>query len=543
MKKMLFVIFSENMNYGVSTLANLALENNWDPNILFVPNDAETNFVANYLADFPADMVGFSFTTYKRNLAFKVAAPLRKLHLTTVAGGIHPTVATQDVLNSGLFDIVVKGDGMGVLSDILNRQGQQKTIVINGRPLAQREAYTKRYFSPSQLETIQERGVFPLLSSIGCPFKCHYCFNGASAFFHLPLDAIISEINQVCRHNDITTLSIYDEVFATNADKIASFHKELTHSGHINFNFENIQCHASLFNDRIAEEMCRMGIKTANMGIETLSPKLLSFLNKKQTPEDIYQAAEICRKFGLRFMPNILLGIPTQDREDYELTYEFIQKVKPESLTVYYFTPYPGSYLFDYCFDHGFMQPTWDRQNFDWFVQSNEGHRSLAFTLKGVDYELMNEYDTKIRQWQLSNCGRELLLKKMELIDKLPWAIIGNSLSSFFSDILKYLSMKLWNNCCGFIDLYPDGRFGLADSDSHRFSLYDSAKSNTPQWFVTTYSPVEGSDWHRHYKPYIQNKFGAQTSLISISTFSNNPHDLDYISNIYNELIKRPSST
>ena len=47
---------------------------------------------------------------------------------------------------------------------------------------------------------------------------------------------------------------------------------------------------ADSFDANVAAELVKLGVETVNFGIETASPKLLKFLNKRQTAEDAYRA-------------------------------------------------------------------------------------------------------------------------------------------------------------------------------------------------------------------------------------------------------------
>jgi radical SAM superfamily enzyme YgiQ (UPF0313 family) len=50
-----------------------------------------------------------------------------------------------------------------------------------------------------------------------------------------------------------------------------------------------------------------------------------------------------------------MLGIPTETKEEALDTFRMIKTIAPEALSPVFFTPVPGSYMFDYCRTHGLM--------------------------------------------------------------------------------------------------------------------------------------------------------------------------------------------
>jgi radical SAM superfamily enzyme YgiQ (UPF0313 family) len=91
------------------------------------------------------------------------------------------------------------------------------------------------------------------------------------------------------------------------------------------------------------------GLDCLMIGFESGSQRMLNFMDKGITVEQSTKAVEICKKYNIRIYANFMFGLPTETREDMEATVKFIRWMRPDYLSLAVFTPYPGSYLYDYC--------------------------------------------------------------------------------------------------------------------------------------------------------------------------------------------------
>ena len=169
MKKLLFVIFTENFSWGVSILASLAKNHGWEVDILFLSReeDISARFIA-HTESFRPDLVAISFMSYDRRQALIVAELAKQMGIKVVAGGVHPTFLPKDVIATGLFDAVIVGDGMGVLVELLdNSHRLEKSQLIQGKRHDDRSLYAHLFHSTTQIERMERTRTAMLLSSQG----------------------------------------------------------------------------------------------------------------------------------------------------------------------------------------------------------------------------------------------------------------------------------------------------------------------------------------------------------------------------------------
>lgn len=519
MKKLLFVIFTENFSWGASILASLSQRCGWESDILFLPRE---NTTARFIACarvFHPDVVAISFMSYDRRLAFMVARLSRDMGLKVIAGGVHPTFLPQDVTMTGLFDAVVTGDGMGVLADLLDNISlidKEKPVIVAGKRHPDRSLYTRLYYSDSQIKRMKHTRSAMLLSSQGCPFKCRFCASGALDYLAYSPKEIVQMIEVLYTNYGVNNFQFFDDLFAQSAARCRSVHQAVVmrYGADTDIKYGNfVQARVSTFNEAIAEELIKMNIAYVNFGIETASPKLLKFLNKKQTQQQCYEAMHICKDFGLIRKVNLMFGLPTQDREDYEASLRFVQETKPEIKTCFFYVPMPGSDLYDYCFDHGYLPADHDRNRYDWFEDRPDGFVDIQCRLQNVDYDLAVAYKNKIEK---SDDQVEYLAKQVRLIDEHPWVILGTSKTYYFKKFIERLSSMELRHCLGYIDVEEDG--GFAVDRTLNIRPYDFQKAPKPQ-FCATYCYLGGDDY-KFMRRAADACFGG-LPLISLASYKN----------------------
>jgi radical SAM superfamily enzyme YgiQ (UPF0313 family) len=75
--------------------------------------------------------------------------------------------------------------------------------------------------------------------------------------------------------------------------------------------------------------MAAAGCRWLGYGVETGSQSLRYRMNKKFTDENAYMTLEATHRAGIKSQINIMFGQPTETREDFALTLEFLRRVRP----------------------------------------------------------------------------------------------------------------------------------------------------------------------------------------------------------------------
>ena len=158
------------------------------------------------------------------------------------------------------------------------------------------------------------------------------------------------------------------------------------------------QSRADTIDDELAEAMHDAGCMVLFIGFESGSQRILNLLRKGITPEQSIEAGRICRRNKILIFANYMLGAPTETVEDLKMTYSMIKKIQPELHSSTYFSPIPGSDLFDYCKAKDLIKA----------ADYSEYHRNPTHgKIRGIDYRLIDQYREKMGNCRKS-CWTEL---------------------------------------------------------------------------------------------------------------------------------------
>ncbi len=455
--KVLFGHFSNRTSYASSIFGQLAFGKGWDVDLHFFRDHYSDEDIAEVLLKTAPDMVGLSMKTFERKAAIAVARIAKSMGIKVITGGPHPTNAPKELQSLGLFDAVVVGDGLGVMEDILDQYDTLSGEIITGSKHPDISRYTQRYYSDEQVTQMRETKMFSVIGSLGCPFKCNYCATTRSPAY-IPVELVVGSIAEAQEKYGVEWVTFLDDTFTYSLKKLRKFHDLVRRQG-LTFEYMEVKTRVDCFTEEIAEELAGMGVEEISFGVETASPRLLKFLDKGCTLEDNYRAAEICHKNGLSMRVNLMYGLPTQDKEDYEITQKFVEDCEPSSVTPFYFTPFPGTGLFQYCVQNGYLpeQPeNWSYDNFMDLDMNNRDFKGWKHTkgiLKNIDYDMAEHYYKLVLAHQNRKI-EDIVLSTARKMDHAPWVVVGTK--KYFSIVLEKLSRHEWKNLLGSVNIVDD---------------------------------------------------------------------------------------
>jgi radical SAM superfamily enzyme YgiQ (UPF0313 family) len=110
-------------------------------------------------------------------------------------------------------------------------------------------------------------------------------------------------------------------------------------------------------NEDICQALKEAGCETLCVGIESGSQRVRKeILKRYMTNEQIINAFNYAKKAGLATYSFNMLGIPTETEKDMWETIKLNRIVKPTSLQVSIFQPYPGTELYQMCKEKGWLK-------------------------------------------------------------------------------------------------------------------------------------------------------------------------------------------
>ncbi len=310
-----------------------------------------------------ADLVGISTITSTAPRAYALADKIRGLGVPVLMGGPHVTFLAEEALEHA--DFVIRGEGEGPLMEFIDVwEGDRDFGRVSN--LSFRTAggcvHTPRRPAPLDLDALPfpdlsllkpdrrlkfGRRTIPIQTSRGCPFDCSFCsvtgMFGKKYRFR-SAENILEELRGYNSRRNI--IFFYDDNFTAHRERTKALLQ-----GMIRERFKFLwttQVRADIVRDlELVRLMKKAGCHTLYIGFESVNPQSLESMKKKQTVEDMTEAARILRRHGIRIHGMFVYGFDDDDWTTVKATVRFAKKAKLTSTQFLLLTPLPGSEWFE----------------------------------------------------------------------------------------------------------------------------------------------------------------------------------------------------
>ncbi len=311
--------------------------------------------------------------------------------LKIVVGGPHPTLMTAETAAVEDFDFIFTHEAEITLPNILQDIAQAPRIIRGVMPPdLDALPFVDRDLAPggeSPWFYGLQRPYYSITASRGCPFKCTFCQPAERRMFgdkvrKRSIENILTELEYLQRHYGMRSFMIHDDCFTQFGAWIEEFCDKKERQ-RLNQTFA-CQSRASFICARadLMKKLKKVGLQWVSIGFESGSNRVLNFIKKETTVEQNIQAARICKELGIKIFANYMFGLPTETKAEMRETVHMIRSIRPELYSPTFFTPAPGSELFDYCRKNGLT-----------LIHSSDSFRRNMFSgakIKGVDYNFVS---------------------------------------------------------------------------------------------------------------------------------------------------------
>lgn len=343
--------------------------------------------------NFQPDIIAISCSSfeYEHLLTFWPEIRISKDKIVLI-GGIHSILKPEEVIGTGLFDIVCAGDGEEAFEEILDKYGKQedlryikniyyndkinKEIIINPKRNLIREEILWKY-KPDYSLFDDKYFIYPFHGKLyrrfrfevgrGCPYNCAYCANSAlkTAYHGLgkyyrtrPLETMKMDMEALLKEYNIEMFLLDDEcLLAKSNEWLDDFFEWYGKAIKKPFLLQTRP-------ETITEEKLQILEKSnapfflVKLGVESGSERILKDICNRTTKiGQIEKAFEILRQHkkiisGACFM----MGFPSETREEIFQTINLCRRIKPDEMLVNIFQPLPGQKLRDMCVEKGYIE-------------------------------------------------------------------------------------------------------------------------------------------------------------------------------------------
>ncbi|MBM3707632.1 MAG: radical SAM protein [Actinobacteria bacterium] len=237
-------------------------------------------------------------------------------------------------------DLLEKIKGV-VFKDSDYKKVEPECSILKDYPLADRDLVdNKRYFAEGGMGSIETKR--------GCSRNCIYCADPIIKGRKIrvrPVKTVIKELKNLI-DKGINYLHFCDSEFNLPIDYATDLLSQIIDSDIR----DKIKWYSYMspvpFNDSFAKLLKRAGCEGINFGVDSAYPEVLKNLRRKHSLNDLITIAELCSKYKIKFMFDLLLGGPGEDRDSIKYTIDNIKKLNPTCAGISYgIRVYPGTSL------------------------------------------------------------------------------------------------------------------------------------------------------------------------------------------------------
>ncbi|MBI3536387.1 MAG: B12-binding domain-containing radical SAM protein [Chloroflexi bacterium] len=356
------------------------------------------------------DQLILNVRSYTYPFAYQAAKIFKKVnpHGLVLTGGMHATVAPDEMEAVPEFDRICQGPGEQIIVDLLKDPLAFPRVVmgVGAKSMADWPMMDRTQWPNPRLDDFPwplepECGWGPgpvatIITSRVCPWQCVFC-NEASYIPNMgrqSVDNVIDELNFLDeKYGPLGSFVIHDSMFFQNPPWLKEWIEKYPRRANKLWPYwaaarsDTVRQWPDLFEALVRETNWNL----VSIGFESGSDRVLKILNKECTAEDNLIAIEHLNRIGddmerkgiapPKFWANIMLGIPGEKPEDAFDTIRMLKRMKRVLPSISYYAPYPGSALGYQLIAEG--KSMMSKENYHRYPKDEK--------LKGIDYKFYNQ--------------------------------------------------------------------------------------------------------------------------------------------------------
>lgn len=286
----------------------------------------------------------YFMVVYVKQLLGDVRARLPEAKI--VVGGNYATLHADEVVQEGIVDYVVCGEGehtahellaaldgkmpiaevdglawLGADGSVVRTSNRARENDLDSFPhlYTVGEQFRIRHRHDILCELIPYGDYWPgtgLITARGCPERCSFCLDPAiwqrSVRFHSA--EYVADAVRFCQENypsEHNRFFFGDSTFTLRWRRLEPMLRML---GELGMSY-TCQTRADALDEKRVELMAESGWATVGIGAESLDPEILDRVAlKREEPSEIVSAAELCRKYGIQPVLTLIAGFPGDTR-------------------------------------------------------------------------------------------------------------------------------------------------------------------------------------------------------------------------------------
>ncbi|MFQ6034255.1 MAG: glycosyltransferase [Sedimentisphaerales bacterium] len=324
-----------------------------------------------YLQEEKIDYVGIYANTICFRDTLRMLYKLQQLRQTgqwagrIIVGGPHTTVAAHTIPD--FVDYVVQGEGEQAICDIVEDKVTDRIVRypriknLDELPMPAWDYFVNLPYDWGS-DFFGDKPVFTMNTSRGCPFRCTFCSVGSvwgKRYTCFSAERIVSDIEYLMEHYGAKGIYFREDNFTLDEQRLRKFcHLLIENRIKVSWACES---RVSNLTRDLVELMSGAGAKGFYFGVESGSQRILDFLQKGLTVEQIENAFKWCHEFNVRTAASVIVGVPGETEADCYQTNELLKKINPTVTWFNVFVGIPDSNLYRFVLNNKLYQYIDDR--------------------------------------------------------------------------------------------------------------------------------------------------------------------------------------
>jgi anaerobic magnesium-protoporphyrin IX monomethyl ester cyclase len=381
---------AKSIPYGLLSLASVIRKAGYRVSILDATNlELGVEETVRAIADMRPDYLGITTVTLSVENAAAVSTKIkaRLPGIIVLAGGAHVSSApTETMQRLRSFDVGVMGEGEETILEVLSYLDDGRSLdgvpgvifrkdgaVVRNkrRPLIQDldalplPAWDllrgmPEFYRPSAPSHVRLPST-TIVTSRGCNGNCLFC-NSKALFGRLrcfSADYVVAMINHLIGSYGIRDISIYDDNFILDRERVERICRAMI-DARLDLTW-SCYSRADQGDPGLFSLMKRAGCWQVSFGIESGSQKILDFIRKGITLEQVRRTVVATKRAGIRTRGFFIMGHLLETPDTIQETIRFMNEIPLDDFHFTYFTPLPGTPAYSIADRYGTFDKAWSK--------------------------------------------------------------------------------------------------------------------------------------------------------------------------------------